>query len=192
MPRIAYSYILPISQFIIYVLLIWYGCLYRPTWQSQLDHWLNPRPPVADGWDATWIDGPPSLAEQVALGVNAPAVLAATLLLVPFDSLLPNGASKELAAHVLAAFSLLPLWYFVGRRLDRRTAVLARASLVVRILTVSLLAAGSLVALLITASLLIRFGELVAARLLILVWATASIWAASRRLRLWRISAAMP
>lgn len=190
MPRIAYRRILPITQFISYVLLIWYGCLYRPTWQSQLEHWLNPQSRVSDGWYPTWIDGAPSLAEQVALGVNAPAILAATLLLVPFDSLFHNGASKELAAHVLGAFSVLPLWYLIGRRLERRTAM-CRASLVVKVSTLILLAAASLVALLIAASLVIRSDEFLVARLLILVWAVASIWASSRSIRLWRIEAAL-
>jgi len=192
MHRIAYRILLPLVQLALYLMLIWYGCYYRPTWQSQLQNWIAPRPAVAGGWDPTWIDGPPSLAEQVALGINAPAVFASMLILIPFDSLFHNGASRELAAHITAAFLIPVLWYLIGRRFDRRTGVPACPSTVGKVLTVAGLAVAglavaALVAILIAVSLVVRFGELLAGRLLILAWAIVGALVSSRTIRGWRV-----
>lgn len=189
MRRIAYRILLPVVQLALYLLLIWYGCYYRPTWQSQLQNWITPRPAVAGGWDPTWIDGPPSLAEQLALGINAPALFASMLILIPFDSLFHNGASRELAAHTTAAFLIPVLWYFVGWRFERRTGVPARPSTIGRVLTLAGLAVAALVAVLIAVSLVVRFGELLAGRLLILAWAIVGALVSARTIRGWKVRA---
>jgi hypothetical protein len=149
MHRIAYRIVLPVVQLALYLLLIWYGCYYRPTWQHQLQHWITPRPVVADGWDPTWMDGSPSFAEQLALGINALAVFTSMLMLIPFDSLFPDGASRELAAHTAALFIPL-LWYFTGRRLEQPTGATARPSTVGKVSMLTVLAVAALVALLIS------------------------------------------
>jgi len=129
---------------------------------------------------------PPSFAEQLALGINAPAVFA-SMLILPFDTLFHNGASRELAAHTTAAFLIPVLWYFIGRRFESRTGLSTCPSTIGRVLTVAGLAVAALVATLITVSLVVRFGELLAGRLLILAWAIAGILASSKTIRRWRI-----
>jgi hypothetical protein len=57
--------------------------------------------------------------------------------------------------------------------------------------TLAVLAVAALVALLIAASLVVRFGELLAGRLLILAWAIAAILVSSRKIRGWRTGAAL-
>jgi hypothetical protein len=131
MRRVPYQIILPVVQLALYLVLVWLGCYYRPTWQAQFQHWIAPRP-AADtvGWDPVWIDGPPSLAEQIAFGINTPAALASSLVLVPFGSFLHNGASRELAAHTTTAILIPALGFFIGRRLERQSIVTARPSMI--------------------------------------------------------------
>jgi hypothetical protein len=52
------------------------------------------------GFYPTWIDGIESLPEQIAAGLNFPAVAAAALSIVPFENQLRTGASRELAMHI--------------------------------------------------------------------------------------------
>ena len=188
--RIGYRRILPVIQGMVYLLLVWYGCMYRPTWQSEFRQWLNPEPPVAGGWDPVWIDGPPSVAEQVALGMNAPAVFASLLLLAPFDSLLHNGASKELAAHTLAMFMVPVMWYFIGRKLDRSAPLATRPSIVTKSVTVATMILSSVIAVLIAVSLAVRVTEMLFGRLLILAWAICGISFAVYRIRHWTTKSA--
>src|ERR1035438_9585385 len=117
MRRIACRIILPVVQLALYLVLIWYGCLYRQTWQSQWQHWITSRPAAADEWIPTWVDSAPSFAEQLASGINTPAEFASAVILIPFGSMFHDGASHELAAHTMAAFFIPVLWYFIGRRL---------------------------------------------------------------------------
>lgn len=123
MHRISWRKTLPIAQFAAYILLIWYGCWYRPTWQHWLQKWVSPSSESA--FYPSWIDGIEPVPEQVADGINFPAVIAATLTILPFDDLLHNGASKELAMHVVTAMYVPLLWFLIGKRLDRRTTIKA-------------------------------------------------------------------
>jgi hypothetical protein len=121
----------------------------------------------------------------VAFGINAPAVLAATLLLVPVESLLHNGASKELAAHALSVFLIPVMWYWIGKKLGCPAILSARPSLIVKCMTVATAAGSLLIAALIAVSLVVRVGEMLFARLLILLWAVAGIIYATKRIRSW-------
>jgi len=190
MHRIAYRKILPAVQLALYLVLIWYGCLYRQTWQSQWQHWITSRPVAADEWIPTWVDGAPSFAEQLASGINAPAVFAATLILIPFDSLFHNGASHELAAHGATSIFVPLLWYLIGRRLERRRGVLTRPTMIGKVLMIGGLTAAALVAIFIVVSLAFRSDEMVAGRLLILSWAIGGILLSSKTILHWRIRAA--
>jgi hypothetical protein len=189
MRQMAYRKLLPVVQLALYLLLIWYGCPYRPMWQHRMQHWITQRPAFPGGWDLEWIDGSPSLAEQLALGINAPAAFGSMLMMIPFDSLLDDGASREFAMHTMVAFGIPVLWYLIGRRLEGRTVVPARPSMIGRLLTVAGLAVSALVALLMFVALVAGFGEVPAARLLILLWAISGTLDTSKRIRRWRLSA---
>jgi hypothetical protein len=72
------------------------------------------------GFYPNWIDGIEPLPEQVAAGINFPAVVVAAWSVMPFDDWLRSGASRELVLHVVAAIYIPLLWYVVGKRLDER------------------------------------------------------------------------
>jgi hypothetical protein len=114
MRRTRWRVVLPVLQLALYTAFVWSGCLYRPTWQSQFQHWIASRP--ADEWLPTWVDGPPSWEELLASGVNAPAAVASALILQPVHFLFHDGASRELANHSMTALLVPLLWYFIGRR----------------------------------------------------------------------------
>jgi hypothetical protein len=186
MRRIAYRKILPATQLAVYVLLIWYGCPYRRTWQS----WSATRPDAVENWNLEWIDGPPNFEEQLALGLNSPALLS-TLLLIPFDAHLRTGAAKELASYSVMALFVPFLWYVVGRRLDRRGGTAApRPSMIRRVLIIAGLLVSAVVAVLMVVALVVRLGEGLTARVLILAWASWGILLCFRAIRHWRTGAA--
>lgn len=120
---------LALCHLVAYLVLVWYGCWYRPTWQ----HWLQSRNDLpSDTVYPAWIDGVESIPEQIAAGLNAPAVALAAVSLVPFETVLNTGASQELALHTLTAMYVPCLWYVIGKGIDARaqfraTAVSARA-----------------------------------------------------------------
>ena len=62
----------------------------------------------------------------------------------------------------MAAFFIPVLWYFIGRRLERRTGLHTRPNMIGKVLMVAGLAVATLVAILIAVSLVVRFGELLA------------------------------
>ncbi len=115
MQRIAWRRVLPGVQFVLYLLLIWFGCPYRTTFQ----YWLGVGPLAGGNIVASWIDAPLSWQEQLATGFSFPAAFS-EILLMPFDRLLTSGTSRELSRHLLMASCVPILWYFVGRSIDRR------------------------------------------------------------------------
>lgn len=134
---------LPLLQLAGYIALVWYGCWYRPTWQ----HWMSPSSDPT-GFYPNWIDGIEPFAEQLAAGINFPAVVVAALSLLPFDNRLHTGASSELALHVVTAIYVPLLWFLIGKRLDERpgtgAAPLSKSMKAFTITaTVALLVAGS-------------------------------------------------
>ena len=182
MSRVQWRKVLPTVQLVAYIALVWYGCPYRRTWQA----WLTPQSQSSENWQPKWIDGPPSPAEQIALGLNFPAVLS-TGLLVPFDSGLRDGASKELAEHVVMAVFVPLLWFMVGKRLDQRDRPPSvRPSLTARVLVWVGLVVAIGTAVLMIVALLRRFGEIVLGRILTLAWAAFGIVLWSRAVRRWR------
>ena len=116
--------LLPVVQLATYLALVWYGCWYRPTWQHWFENWASPASEPT-GFYPTWIDGIESLPEQIAAGLNFPAVAAAALSVVPFENRLPTGASRELAMHILTSLYVPFLWYLIGRRIDKRAEMRA-------------------------------------------------------------------
>ena len=126
MRLVGWRKVLPIVQFVTYLLLVWYGCWYRPTWQHWFENWVSPAPEET-GFYPTWIDGIESLPEQIAAGLNFPSVAAAALTVVPLENQLSTGASRELALHLLTSLYIPFLWYLIGRGIDKRAE--ARAAL---------------------------------------------------------------
>jgi small-conductance mechanosensitive channel len=187
MLRIAYRHILPVAQLSVYVLLVWYGCSYRPTSQHMFENWITPRPPFPTAWYPAWIDGPPSFEEQVARGINTPPVFVSMLILIPFDSVFPDGASRELASHFLEALFIPVLWYAIGRRLDRRMAGPMSASVARKALTWAGLTTACLVTLLITFTFARSLGELFVGRLLILAWGVIGTWICLKMIHRWKM-----
>jgi hypothetical protein len=195
MRRIAYQVALPPVQLAVYLLLIWYGCYYRPVWQDRFERWIAPHAPVGDGWEPTWICGVPPVPEQLAEGINAPAALVGALALAPiasaFRSAFREGASRELASHTATALFVPLLWYLIGRRLDRRRIVRNPPTVVGKVATVTGFVMAALAAVLIVVSLILRFrfGELLVGRLLILAWAIGGMLVSSSSIRHWRTRA---
>lgn len=188
MRRIPYRIILPVVQLALYLVLVWLGCYYRQTWQAQFEHWITSRPVAATEFIPGWVDGPVSFEEQLAFGINAPAVLASGLVLRPLDSAFHDGASEELAAHTAAILLIPVLWYFIGRRLEHRTGEAAHRSKVGKISRVAGLAVASAVALLALSH--ASLGEMPVAQILTLAWIIVGIVAASRTIRRWRMRVA--
>jgi hypothetical protein len=115
----AWRKVFPLAQLAAYMLLVWYGCWYPPTWQR----WFQTGPSQSSesaGFYPTWIDGIEPVPEQFAAGLNFPAVAVAALSLVPFDDYLRTGASRDFAMHVLTALYIPLLWFLIGKRVDRR------------------------------------------------------------------------
>jgi lysylphosphatidylglycerol synthetase-like protein (DUF2156 family) len=141
----------------------------------------------AHEFDMAWIDGPLSSAEQLALGINAPVTLAALVILIPFESLFHDGASRALAMYTITALGIPILWYLIGRRLETRTIVRAHFSKARKVLTVCGLAIAALLVLQIAGALIFRFGEMLVGRLLILGWSITGVLVFSRSVRHWKL-----
>jgi hypothetical protein len=176
----AWRKVLPVAQLAAYLLLVWYGCWYRPTWQ----HWFragSSRSLESAGFYPTWIDGIEPVPEQLAAGLNFPAVSVAALSLAPFDNYLRTGASKDLAIHVVSAILIPLLWFLIGKRLDGRGRKNAAA-----LKSRKALAVVALAALLFAASAILWFfaeGQRYTAGALSLAWIFTGIIATWRRLR---------
>ncbi len=115
MQRIAWRRLLPVVQFVLYLLLIWFGCPYRTTFQ----YWLGVGPLARGNIVASWMDAPLSWQEQLATGFSFPAAFS-EVFLMPFERLLTSGTSRELARHLVMAPCVPILWYLVGRLIDHR------------------------------------------------------------------------
>lgn len=181
MRRIAWRKVLPIVQFVAYILLIWYGCWYRPTWEHWFRNWISPLP-ASIGWYPVWIDGIESFPEQFAAGLNFPAAVISALVLIPFESQLRTGASRELVWHIVTVICIPLLWFMVGKGLDApETMKAVRLSKTAKSLTVAGLAALVLIALLMVADLVV--GERYTRVGLSFAWIGCGILAVWSRLR---------
>lgn len=179
--RIAWRKALPLAQLAAYVLLVWSGCWYRPTWEQ----WFKARPSQSSEpvpFYPTWIDGIEPIPEQLAAGLNFPAVAGAALSLVPFDEYLRTGASRDFAMHVLTAIYTPLLWILIGKRIDgpgrTKTTTLSRRRKV--------LAGIALAGLLLAASLMLWVfveGQRYTVAALSLAWILGGIILIWRRLR---------
>ncbi len=85
MQQITWRKALPVVQLAAYVLLVWYGCWYRPTWQHWVRNWISPGT-QAGGWYPAWVDGAEPFPEQLAAGINFPATWLSGLTIILFSS----------------------------------------------------------------------------------------------------------
>lgn len=179
--RIAWRKVLPLAQLAVYVLLVWFGCWYRPTWEQ----WFKATPSQSSEpvpFYPDWIDGIEPIPEQAAEGLSFPAGAAASLSLVPFDENLRTGASRDFAMHVLTAIYTPLLWFLIGKRIDGRagtkTTTLSRSR--------KALALIALAVLLLVAGLMLWFlvdGQRYTVAALSLAWILGGIVVIWRRLR---------
>jgi hypothetical protein len=69
-----------------------------------------------------FIDGPMSVPEQLALGLNYPTVIPAVLLVTAWQSIVPasleSGRDSELTMHALQSLLIPLLWYAIGKSID--------------------------------------------------------------------------
>jgi hypothetical protein len=181
MRRIKWRKVCPVVQSAAYVLLVWHGCWYRPTWQFWFQNWMS-HSPASTGWYPVWIDGIESFSEQFAAGLNFPVAFLSALTLVPFEDQLRTGASRELALHIVTAMYIPLLWYMVGKHLDTRKQVKAvQRSKTRKALAASSLAALTLIGVFMLAGL--KMGERYTMVALSLVWIGSGIMVAWSRLR---------
>jgi hypothetical protein len=114
--RLGYRRVLPIANLLLYLTLVGYGdwtllqnvALSRDVAATQSSEDTS--------WDPVYIDRPMPLAHVLASSISYPAVLFA----IPFG-LLEKGWRGDLIVDAVAAIYLIPLWYTVGRWIDRRT-----------------------------------------------------------------------
>jgi hypothetical protein len=184
MSHAGYRRLLPVTQLLLFVLLIWFGCPYRVAWES----WLNPR--GTDDWYPAFIDGTPTVKEQLAEGLNYPATLS-TLLLIPVQHRLRTGAARELADHLTTVVFVPILWYLIGRRIDRRRVLSvgkASPSLIEKAFAISGVVVLAVLATAILVATVFSFGALdyIVLRVFMLAWLATGILVLSRRIRDWR------
>jgi len=167
MRRIPYRIVLPVIQLALYLVLVWYGCCFRPLWRF-----------LGQDIGTDWCLSYRSVAEQIAIGINMPAELPPALILNSSDSRLAG----ELAEHVATALLIPVLWFFIGRVFDQRSTVAAKRSVVARWSAFPLLALSTLVTVAATASLIRHIEYEPVLHALILAWAIGGIMVSVRQI----------
>jgi len=174
-----WRFLLPPAQFALHWALLWYGCPYRPIWQRHLGIQFA-QPEDITSFDTGWISGPMSAAEQLAMGLNFPATLAAQLSLGFYPQVFQAGSSSDLAVHIATAIFLLPLWYWIGRRVDQGDMASNQLSAFKR----GLMYVALIVLAMIGAILLVNAAAMPLFAVVSVVWiavSTGTLWASLRR-----------
>lgn len=172
MRRIPYRIVIPVIQLALYMVLVWYGCCFRPLWQF-----------LGQNIGTDWCLSYRSVAEQIAIGINMPAELVAAFVLVPYD----YSAGRELAEHIATAVLIPILWFFIARGLDPRSTVAADRSGTGRSSAFVLLAVSALVIVVATGSMVRHIGGEPVLRALILAWGVGGILVSARQIRRGRV-----
>jgi len=116
MKRMGYRRTLPLVAFGTYAALIWFGCPYiRLAGESA--H-AAPRGEGTLGWNPSCMDFVPPAAEQLAYGLNAPAMVAAPLFDPLINRMHPTCRQSEYFDHAVIGLFVPFLWYFIGRLAD--------------------------------------------------------------------------
>ena len=191
MLRRRWLWLLPILQLLLFVSLIWIGCPYRPTWIA----WINP-PSAENAGQMSgmgtirmeYIDAADgSLPEQVAQGLNVPAVLTGGFIAETIDYFREKqltGAESELLAHVLAALLIPFLWYFVIKRLAVKNKNRSQASVPMKVIAIIGISILGLLALLVMFTFFISDTQpQIAAKILSLIWIVWGLYLLVLRIR---------
>jgi hypothetical protein len=118
MKRMGYRRTLPLVAFGTYAALIWFGCPYiRLAGESA--H-AAPRGEGTLGWNPSCMDFVPPAAEQLAYGLNAPAMVAAPLFDPLINRMHPTCRQTEYFEYAATGLFVLFLWYFIGRLAGNR------------------------------------------------------------------------
>ncbi len=171
MRRIGYRRMFPFVALLLYAGLIWFGCPY--IWLDR--HLAGAKPTTSTDtepeWDlhCLWTTMP--ISEQLANGLNLPAVLAASVLEPLRDRMHLVCREAEYFGHAATGLFVPLLWYIVGWQIDKRGSPRIRRRTRLRKLLVY---AGILIvlvaAVLVTASFFLTPGEFLVMRVSALGW----------------------
>ena len=114
--RIHWRWLLSAAQLVLFVLALAQGCPYI---LAAADDLLLPSEPATQvRFHPQFIDGPISLPEQLALGINFPAEVPAVLLTTAWQATVPrgleSGRDSELTMNALQSLLIPLLWYAIG------------------------------------------------------------------------------
>lgn len=141
--RIRFRYFLPAAHFAIYVLLIGTSCQY---FQQDVRRALSQatRRQIAGepGWEMACIDFTIPVAEQLANGLSAPAVLLGELLRDRVAAVVRLDCKwADYMGHLSVGIFVRVFWFFMGRWVDQAPTFTRRhATLLVRAVAVLVLA----------------------------------------------------
>ena len=145
--RVGYRRVLPVLNLLLYLALVG-AADWNLLRQARLyqDVGASRSTDAETVWDPVYIDTPIPMPKTLAESINFPAVLFA----LPFGAL-QRGWRAELLVDSITALYLLPLWYALGRWLDRRSTIVSsgRALTLIRklILWVAVLAIVAIIGL---------------------------------------------
>lgn len=167
--------IVPLVQIVLYGALIWYSCPYTQVVESHLftERPVQSAPDGSVPFEPTCIDGRMPAPEEIAEGLNLPAVIVASVATPLLARVYPpiglGCVYAEYSQHILTLVLAPFLWYVVGILIYKR--VMAQT---VPRLPVRMLAAGGIfaVAILIVA---FRSTDFLITGLFMLAWVAASI-----------------
>jgi hypothetical protein len=186
MRRIRWIWRFSFLQLPIFVLLIWYGCPYRPTWVG----WMRPTAGQERRFginleeiDMAYLPFP----EQIAVGFNAPPALVGELMNVPIyyaTRAYFTGAERELISHALTAVMIPFFWVWAIRITWIRRITRPVLSIFLKIFFIFAIALLSLLAILTLASFFLRDDHYSIVRdLLFLLWFCWGIYVLVLRIR---------
>ena len=117
----------PAAQLAFFLGALTLGCPYL---RVVIEEFRHPPDPAEISFRPDFIDGDISTWEQLAIGINLPPCWLAWIAIAiaaPFlPSLADSGRVSELAQHALQSIAIPIFWYWLGARLDRRTAARRR------------------------------------------------------------------
>ncbi len=148
MSRTRWIWTISWLQLPIFILLIWHGCPYRPTWVAWLKHATGSERTFGinlEEIDMAYLPIP----EQIAMGLNFPPALVGQIAVIPaYYASRPHltSAKMELISHIITA-AIIPFFWFwaigatsVRKRTRSKLSVYTKISIIVTMAILSLLA----------------------------------------------------
>ncbi len=184
-------WLISVIQLLLFIFLIWHGCVYQPTWLA----WIGIVPENAGEQTSgmgtirmDWIDtNDMPLLEQVAQGLNFPADLIGELLVAPIDLLSEEqltGAERELLSHAFTAALIPILWYSVIRAAISRDKFRSRPSGFLKTIVIVAIGILLLLSILIISSFWIGDSQpQIIMKILVLIWISWGLYMLMLRIR---------